>query len=51
MYCRNYTGTVSCVLCREVSYTVSYLGESTIRGSTVYPQQIGLDLDMASIFM
>ena len=23
MYCRNYTGTVSHVLCREVYYTVS----------------------------
>ena len=26
MYCRNYTGTVSRVLCREVYYTVSFLG-------------------------
>ena len=26
MYCRNYTGTVSHVLCREVYYTVSFLG-------------------------
>ena len=27
MYCRNYTGTASCVLCREVDYTVSLFGE------------------------
>ena len=26
MYCRNYTGTVSLVLCREVYYTVSSCG-------------------------
>ena len=26
MYCRNYTGTVSHVLCREVYYTVSLFG-------------------------
>jgi hypothetical protein len=26
MYCRNYTGTVSHVLCREVGYTVSLFG-------------------------
>ena len=26
MYCRNYAGTVSCVLCREVYYTVSLFG-------------------------
>ena len=26
MYCRNYTGTVSRVLCREVYYTVSLFG-------------------------
>ena len=26
MYCRNYTGTVSDVLCREVCYTVSLFG-------------------------
>ena len=26
MYCRNYTGTVSFVLCREVYYTVSLFG-------------------------
>ena len=41
MYCRNYTGTVSRVLCREVYYTVSFverfiilchLGESIVRG-------------------
>jgi hypothetical protein len=26
MYCWNYTGTISCVLCREVYYTVSLFG-------------------------
>ena len=26
MYCRNFTGTISCVLCREVCYTVSLFG-------------------------
>ena len=26
MYCRNYTGTASLVLCREVYYTVSSFG-------------------------
>ena len=26
MYCRNYTGTVSPVLCKEVYYTVSLFG-------------------------
>ena len=26
MYCRNYTGTISHVLCREVCYTVSLFG-------------------------
>ena len=26
MYCRNYTVTVSRVLCREVYYTVSFFG-------------------------
>ena len=26
MYCRNYTGTVSLVLCGEVCYTVSLFG-------------------------
>ena len=26
MYCRNYTGTISCVLCREVHHTVSLFG-------------------------
>ena len=26
MYCRNYAGTVSRVLCREVYYTVSLFG-------------------------
>ena len=30
MYRRNYTGTVSCVLCREVFILCPYLGESTI---------------------
>ena len=38
MYCRNYTGTVSCVLCREVYYILCpYLGESTIGGFTIFP--------------
>ena len=27
MYCRNYTVMVSCILCREVYYTVSLFGE------------------------
>ena len=36
MYCRNYTGTVSHVLCREVYYTVSLFGESTIGSFTVH---------------
>ena len=26
MYCRNYAKTTSCVLCREVYYTVSLFG-------------------------
>ena len=26
MYCRNYTGTISHVLCREVCYSVSLFG-------------------------
>ena len=34
MYCRNNTGTVSHVLCKEVIILCLYLGESTIRGST-----------------
>ena len=38
MYCRNYTGTVSLVLCREFYYT--YLGESTNEGSAVYPSSV-----------
>ena len=28
MYCRSYTGTVSCVLCREVYSTVSLFGRA-----------------------
>ena len=35
MYCRNYAGTSSVVLCGEVCYTVS-LGESTMGCSAVY---------------
>ena len=37
MYCRNYTGTVSCVLCREVIILCPYLGESTIGKFTADP--------------
>ena len=36
MYYRNYTGTVSCVLCREASSTASFLGESPLLGGSPY---------------
>ena len=36
MYCRNYTGTLSHVLCREVYCTVFIFG-SSIGGSSVFP--------------
>ena len=35
MYCRNYTGTINCVLYGEVYSTLSLFEESTIEGSTV----------------
>ena len=35
MYCRNYTGTLSCVLSREVYCTVSLFGRVHIRGPSV----------------
>ena len=40
MYCRNYAGTVSRVLCREVYYTVSLSGRFTIGGFTG-PESLG----------
>ena len=35
MYCRNYTGTISHVLCREVYYTVSSFGRVHYQRCTV----------------
>ena len=47
MYCRNYIGTVSCVLCRE-----GYLGVSTIGGctsciNTFVPNQLQCKADVS----
>ena len=38
MHCRNYTGTISCVLCREVYYTVPLFGRAHHRRFTVTKQ-------------
>ena len=45
MYCRNYTGTVSRVLCREVNYILCPLSEvplysSSSTGRTFTPQHV-----------
>ena len=49
MYCRNYTGTVSCVVSFVERFIIlcPYLGETTIRGSTVY--QVGTSTQQTSI--
>ena len=35
MYCRNYTGTVSHVLCREVDYTVKPVYNDHLRDQVI----------------
>ena len=35
MFCRNYTRTISCVLCREVCHTAPLFGRVHYGGSTV----------------
>ena len=49
MYCRNYTGTISCVLCREVIILCPYLGESIIAGFTVHRYCISCFLSKESL--
>ena len=44
MYCRNYTGIVSCVLCREVCFTVTLIWRVHHRRFTVQIIHVSLEV-------
>ena len=51
MYCRNYTGTVSHVLCGEVCYTVSLFGRVHYRRSHCIYEYVCIKDDRMQLFI